>query len=211
MEIVSPKAQQYSEKYTTPQDALLQEVLEFSLQHPESQMVSGFLQGQFLSMISRMIRPARILEVGTFTGYSALCLAAGLEPGGRLHTLELREREAATAKAYFDRSAYREQIIIHIGDALESIGEIEESWDLVFIDADKVNYVHYFNRVLPKVKQNGFILADNTLFHGQVLEKEIKGKNAVAIQAFNDHVLQSSAVEKVMLPVRDGLYLMRKL
>lgn len=211
MEIVSPKAQQYSEKYTTPQDALLQEVLEFSLQHPESQMVSGFLQGQFLSMISRMIRPARILEVGTFTGYSALCLAAGLQPEGRLHTLELREREAATAKAYFDRSAYREQIIIHIGDALESIGEIEESWDLVFIDADKVNYVHYFNRVLPKVKQNGFILADNTLFHGQVLEKEIKGKNAVAIQAFNDHVLQSSAVEKVMLPVRDGLYLMRKL
>ena len=211
MEIVSPKAQQYSEKYTTPQDALLQEVLEFSLQHPESQMVSGFLQGQFLSMISRMIRPARILEVGTFTGYSALCLAAGLQPEGRLHPLELREREAATAKAYFDRSAYREQIIIHIGDALESIGEIEESWDLVFIDADKVNYVHYFNRVLPKVKQNGFILADNTLFHGQVLEKEIKGKNAVAIQAFNDHVLQSSAVEKVMLPVRDGLYLMRKL
>lgn len=211
MKIVNPIAQQYAEKYTTPQDALLQEVLQFSLQHPESQMVSGFLQGQFLSMISRMLRPSRILEIGTFTGYSALCLAAGLQPGGKLHTLELREREAATARGYFDRSPYREQIIIHIGDALENIGEIEESWDLVFIDADKVNYIHYFNRVLPKVKQNGFILADNTLFHGQVLEKEIKGKNAVAIQSFNDHVLQSAAVEKLMLPLRDGLYLMRKL
>lgn len=189
----------------------MQEVLRFSLQHPESQMVSGFLQGQFLSMISRMVRPARILEIGTFTGYSALCLAEGLQPAGKLHTLELREREAATAKGYFDRSPYREQIIIHIGDALKKIGEIEESWDLVFIDADKVNYISYFNRVLPKVKQNGFILADNTLFHGQVLEKEIKGKNAVAIQAFNDHVLKSNAVQKVMLPLRDGLYLMRKL
>lgn len=211
MEIVNPLAQQYAESYTTPQDALLQEVLRFSLQHPESQMVSGFLQGQFLSMISRMVRPARILEIGTFTGYSALCLAEGLQPAGKLHTLELREREAATAKGYFDRSPYREQIIIHIGDALKKIGEIEESWDLVFIDADKVNYISYFNRVLPKVKQNGFILADNTLFHGQVLEKEIRGKNAVAIQAFNDHVLKSNAVQKVMLPLRDGLYLMRKL
>jgi caffeoyl-CoA O-methyltransferase len=211
MEIVNATAQQYAEKYTTPQDLLLQEVLQFSLQHPESQMVSGFLQGQFLAMISRMLRPARILEIGTFTGYSALCLAAGLQPGGKLHTLELREREVATAKGYFDRSPYREQIIIHIGDALEKIGEIQEIWDLVFIDADKVNYIHYFNRVLPKVKQNGFILADNTLFHGQVLEKEIKGKNAVAIQAFNDHILNSAAVEKVMLPLRDGLYLMRKL
>src|SRR5687767_1005109 len=119
MEIVNPLAQQYAERYTTPQDALLQEVLQFSLQHPESQMVSGFLQGQFLSLVSRMLRPLRILEIGTFTGYSALCLAAGLQPGGRLHTLELREREAATAKGYFDRSKYREQIIIHIGDALE--------------------------------------------------------------------------------------------
>ena len=174
-------------------------------------MVSGFLQGRFLSMISCMLRPLRILEIGTFTGYSALCLAEGLQEGGQLHTLELREREAATARSFFDRSRYRQQIILHIGDALQKIDEMDESWDLVFIDADKPNYTNYFNRVLPKVKENGFILADNTLFHGQVLEKDIKGKNAVAIHAFNEHVCKSKAVEKLMLPLRDGLYLMRKL
>ena len=103
------------------------------------------------------------------------------------------------------------RIILHIGDALEIIGEIDESWDLVFIDADKENYIHYFNLVFPKLKPNGFILADNVLFHGQVLEEEIKGKNAKAIQAFNDFILERKDIEKLMLPVRDGLYVIRKL
>ena len=152
----------------------------------------------------------RILEVGTFTGYSALCLAKGLKEGGFIHTVEIREEDANKAKAVFERSVTKEKIILHIGDALKIIGELDEIWDLVFIDADKENYVNYFNLVLPKLRPKGFILADNVLFHGQVLEKEIKGKNAKAIQQFNEYLLQRSDVEKLLLPVRDGLMIIRK-
>lgn len=212
MEIVNAQAQVYAEKYTSAEDALLHEVAQYTYtQHAHSQMLSGHLQGKLLEMISCMIKPQRILEVGTFTGYSALCLAKGLQPGGVLHTLELREDDAARAQASFHRSIYKDQIILHIGNALETIGQLQEQWDLVFIDADKENYVNYFNLIFPSVKQNGFILADNVLFHGQVLEAELKGKNANAIQAFNDFILERSDVEKLMLPVRDGLYLIRKL
>jgi caffeoyl-CoA O-methyltransferase len=211
MDIVHPQAQQYAEEYTPSEDALLQEVLDYTLQnHPHAHMVSGHLQGTFLQMISYMLQPLRILEIGTFTGYSALCLAKGLQKGGQLHTIEVRKDDAATAKGFFDRSEWKESIILHIGEALPIIDEIEETWDLVFIDADKVSYSNYFNRVLPKVRQGGFILADNVLFHGQVLEEEIKGKNAIAIHSFNDLVVQHDGVEKVMLPLRDGLYLIRK-
>jgi predicted O-methyltransferase YrrM len=174
-------------------------------------MISGPLQGKFLEMISCMLKPKKILEIGTFTGYSALCLAKGLQKHGELHTIELRENDARTARTFFDRSFFREKIILHTGDALETIGEIEDKWDLVFIDADKENYINYFNLVLPNVKKNGFILADNVLFHGEVLEKEIKGKSAKAIQAFNDYLLTRTDVEKLVLPLRDGLMLIRKL
>ena len=212
MDIVDPKAQAYAERYTTGEEALLQEVQAWTAaNHPKSHMLSGHLQGAFLQMVSCMIQPARILEVGTFTGYSALCLAKGLQEGGKLHTIEVRESDAAVAKNYFERSVYRDHIILHIGDAFHIIGEIRESWDLVFIDADKENYIRYFNRVLPLLRPNGFILADNVLFHGQVLEEKIKGKNALAIQAFNDHVKEHAGVEQVMLPLRDGLMLIRKL
>lgn len=212
MDIVNPLAQQYVELYTSADDALLQQVLgETEQTHPHAHMISGHLQGQFLQMVSCMVQPQRILEIGTFTGYSALCLAKGLQKDGQLHTIELRKEDAATAQGYFNRSVYRERIILHIGEALPIIGGLDETWDLVFIDADKVSYSDYFNHVLPKVRKGGFILADNVLFHGQVLEEDIKGKNALAIQAFNDTVLQSTEVEKVMLPLRDGLYLIRKL
>ncbi len=157
-----------------------------------------------------MVKPRRILEIGTFTGYSALCLAKGLTADGKLHTIELREADGSTAKGFFDRSFYKEQIILHIGNALEIVGEIREPWDLVFIDADKEAYSRYFDRVFPLVKPNGFILADNVLFHGQVLEEAVTGKSAKAIQRFNDFVLQRNDVEKVLLPVRDGIYLIRK-
>lgn len=211
MNIVDPVAQQYSERYTSAEEALLKEVSDYTYSHHEhAQMLSGHLQGKLLQTISCMIRPARILEIGTFTGYSALCLAAGLAPEGRLHTIELRTKDASVARNFFDRSVFRDKIISHIGDALQIAGELEESWDLVFIDADKENYINYFNLVFPKVRANGFILADNVLFHGQVLEKEVKGKNAKAIQAFNDHVWSRNEVEKLMLPVRDGLYILRK-
>jgi caffeoyl-CoA O-methyltransferase len=212
MELINPLVQTYAEKYTSAEDSLLKEIAAFTYSnHPKSHMLSGHVQGKFLEMVSHMIRPRRILEIGTFTGYSALCLVKGLEKGGLLHTLELREEDANAAKAYFDRSFFKDQIILHIGDALELIGEIDEWWDLVFIDADKENYINYFNLVLPKLKPNGFILADNVLFHGQVLEDPVKGKNAKAIQAFNDFVAGRDDVERMLLPLRDGLYLIRKL
>lgn len=211
MDIVHPQAQTYAERYTTPDEALLAEIADFTYtHHAHSNMLSGHLQGRFLAMVSKMVRPQRILEIGAFTGYSALCLAEGLTPDGQLHTVELREEDAKTAQGYFRRSSYAAQIILHIGQALNIIGELDQTWDLVFIDADKPGYTQYFNRIFPRVRPGGFILADNVLFHGQVLEDEVRGKAAVAIQAFNDAVLQRSDIEKVMLPLRDGLYLIRK-
>jgi caffeoyl-CoA O-methyltransferase len=212
MDIVHPQAQAYAEKYTSPEDALLHEVAQYTYtQHAHSHMLSGHLQGKFLEAVSCMIKPLRILEIGTFTGYSALCLAKGLQPNGTLHTVELREDDAARAQDYFRRSSYAQQIILHIGNALEIVGELGERWDLVFLDADKENYTNYFNLVFPFVRPGGFILADNVLFHGQVLEAEIKGKNAKAIQAFNDEVAKRTDAERILLPLRDGIFLIRKL
>jgi len=212
MDIVNSLAHAYAEKYTSAEDELLRNVSDFTFKnHPKSHMLSGHIQGKFLELISWILQPKKILEIGTFTGYSALCLAKGLTNGGALHTIEVNTEDAATAKAYFDRSFFKERIILHIGDALKIIDELQETWDLVFIDADKENYINYFNLVLPKLRTNGFILADNVLFHGQVLEEEIKGKNAKAIQAFNDYVFARTDVEKLMLTVRDGLYVIRKL
>ncbi len=212
MEIINPLAEAYAEKYTSAEDELLNEVHLFTKQnHPHAHMISGHLQGKLLEMISCMLQPLRVLEIGTFTGYSALCLATGLSENGRLHTIEVREDDAKTAKSFFDQSFFVKKIILHVGDALQIIGELEETWDLVFIDADKENYIRYFELVLPKVKPNGFILADNVLFHGQVLEQEIRGKNAKAIQAFNEFVAARNDIEQVLLPVRDGLMLIRKL
>jgi caffeoyl-CoA O-methyltransferase len=211
-ELIPPIIEDYIRKYTSPEEDLLKEVAAFTYAHHlKAHMLSGGVQGRFLEMISYMVRPQNILEIGTFTGYSALWLAKGLAPGGSLHTIEIREADAAVAQGYFDRSPQGDQIKLHIGDAGQIIGELDLTWDLVFIDADKEGYIDYFNLVLPKLKSNGFILADNVFFHGQVLTDEIKGKNAKAIQAFNDYILSRNDVVKMMLPLRDGLYLIRKL
>jgi predicted O-methyltransferase YrrM len=128
-----------------------------------------------------------------------------------LHTIEIREDDADTALQFFNRSFLKEKIILHLGNAAQIIAELDEIWDLVFIDADKVGYINYFNLVFPKLRKNGFILADNVLFHGEVLKENITEKNAIAIQAFNEFINQINDVEKLMLPMRDGLYLIRKL
>jgi predicted O-methyltransferase YrrM len=211
LEIILEKAGYYAEAFTTPDDPLLKEIEAFTMaNHPKSHMLSGHLQGQLLSQLSCMIRPERILEIGTFVGYSALCLAKGLRPEGVLHTIEVREPDAQAARAYFDRSPYKERICLHTGEALSVMEALKESWDLVFIDADKINYTRYYETVFPFVKKGGWIIADNVLFHGEVLENPVKGKNARAIDQFNRHILADSRVEHVMLTVRDGLMIIRK-
>jgi predicted O-methyltransferase YrrM len=174
-------------------------------------MISGHLQGKFLEMVSFMVKPRRILEIGTFTGFSALCLAKGLVQGGELHTIELREKDAKLARDYFDRSSFANQIILHTGNALDIIPTLDEDWDLVFIDADKPAYIEYFKLVLPKLRKNGFILADNIFFHGEVLESEPKSKSAKGISDFNEFMKNQENVEKCVLTLRDGLYLIRKI
>lgn len=212
MEIMPEPVLQYAEKFTSPEDELLEEINQYTVaNHPKAHMLSGKLQGKFLEMVSCMIKPRRVLEIGTFTGYSALCLAKGLTIDGEVHTFELRDADAAVAQGFFDRSVYKKNIILHIGDAHQMIGELDETWDLVFIDADKTGYEDYFKLVLPKLRPGGFIFVDNTLFHGQVLEEPIKGKNALAVHAFNEFLQQQPGVEHVLLPLRDGLTLVRKL
>lgn len=212
MELLNPLIEQYAALHSSPEEALLKEMNDYTVQqHPEHHMLSGPLQGKLLEMISCMIRPARILEIGTFTGYSALCLAKGLAPEGRLHTIELREADALTARSFFDRSPYSDQIISHTGNALEILPELTEKWDLVFIDADKPAYIQYFNLVFPHLRKNGFILADNIFFHGQVLKDPVSGKSAKGIRDFNAFIRARTDIEKLVLTVRDGLYLIRKL
>ena len=203
--------QDYAEKFSSAEDTLLKEINDYTTKnHPEHHMLSGHLQGKFLEMTSMMIRPRRILEIGTFTGDSALCLAKGMTEDGVLHTIELRENDAATAKSFFDRSVYKEKIVLHTGDAKKIVNELDEVFDLVFIDADKSGYIEYFNLVFPKLNKNGFIFADNIFFHGQVLEAGPKGKNAKAIKAFNEFINNRTDIEKMILTLRDGLYLIRK-
>lgn len=211
LELINPLVQAYAEKFSSPEDALLKEIADFTnANHPEHQMLSGHLQGKFLEMASMMIRPRRILEIGTFTGYSALCLAKGLTEDGFLHTIELRKDDAVTAKGFFDRSAYKEKIILHTGDAKEIVTILDDIFDLVFIDADKPGYIEYFNLIFPKVRKNGFIFADNVFFHGQAMEAQPKGKNAKAIKEFNDYINKRTDIEKMILTLRDGLCLIRK-
>lgn len=212
LELINPRVQSYAEHFSSEEDELLHEVNAWTLQnHSEYQMLSGHLQGKVLEMISWMVRPRRILEIGTFTGYSALCLAKGLAVDGQLHTIELRNDDATRARAFFDRSSFSRQIILHTGNALSIIPELNETWDLVFIDADKPAYIEYFNLVLPKVRQNGFILADNIFFHGEAVEHSPKGKNAIAIRKFSEFINGRKDIEKVILTLRDGLYIVRKL
>lgn len=212
MELVNLLAEEYAAKYSSEEDELLQKInLHTTKSHKHAHMLSGHVQGSFLTMLSDLLRPEKILEIGTFTGYSALCLAKGLIRGGTLHTIELREEDAAIARAYFEQSLYKSNIELHVGNAVKIIPTLHELWDIVFIDADKTGYIDYYELVLPSVKQNGIIIADNVLFHGQVLEHNVSGKNARAVQAFNEHIKNDRRVKQVLLTVRDGLMLIQKL
>ena len=212
MELINEIAEQYAAINSSPESDLLKAISAYTMQnHPHAHMLSGQVQGSFLTILSSVLQPARILEIGTFTGYSALCLARGLKEDGILHTIELRADDAATANGYFQQSPDKGKIVLHVGNAMEIIPTLNEIWDIVFIDADKTGYLDYYELILPSVKQNGLIIADNVLFHGQVLTDPIVGKNAKAIDAFNAYISNDSRVEQVLLTVRDGLLLIRKL
>lgn len=211
-ELINHLAESYVAGFTSKEDELLSAIADHANKfHPQAQMLSGHVQGRFLSMISCLVRPERILEIGTFMGYSALCLAEGLQPNGKLYTIEIREDDAATARGYFSKSLYNNKIVLHTGNALDLIPTFREEWDIVFIDADKAGYIDYYELTLPFVKTNGLLIADNVLFHGEVLGKNITGKNAIAIDRFNKHISQDKRVQQVLLTVRDGISLIRKL
>ncbi len=211
LEILNPLAEVYAEQFCTKEDALLQEVASFTNEtHRHAHMMSGNIQGQFLRMISNLLQPVRILEIGTFTGYSALCLAEGLKEDGLLYTIEQREDDALNARRFFNKSSLGDRIILRIGNALSVIPELKENWDLVFIDADKINYINYYELVISRLNRRGLIIADNVLFHGQVLNGESGGKNAKAIHAFNKYIKNDQRIEHLLLTVRDGLMLIMK-
>jgi predicted O-methyltransferase YrrM len=211
LQLINELAEAYAAHFSSAEDALLQEVgAATRANHAHAHMLSGHVQGKFLELISCIMQPRRILEIGTFTGYSALCLAKGLLKDGKIHTIELREEDASVARANFSRSNAAGKIILHLGNALNIIPGLNEAWDLVFIDADKVSYIEYYKLVLPQLRSGGLIIADNVFFHGEVLDQPVTGKNAKAIQAFNEYVKQDESVEKVMLTIRDGLLFIRK-
>jgi len=211
MEFIHPFANDYAQKYSNSTPSYLKQLYEDTLAtHAHAHLQSSWTQGGFLSFISQLVQPSNILEIGSFTGFSALCLAEGLKANGELHTIELREEDAKKAMAAFTTSARSHQIKMHIGDAKEIIPTLGKTWDIVFIDADKTSYIDYYNLVLPLLNENGIMMVDNVLFHGEVLEDNIQGKSAKAIQAFNEYVRVDEKTEQVLLTIRDGLTLIRK-
>ena len=204
-----------ADKYATDHSSSFSDELEDMLAqtslHPQAHLASSKLQGQLLSMISFMCQPLKVLEIGTFTGFSTICLAKEMPHGSELHTIELRAADAAIAKSYFDKIETPAQIILHIGDAKEIIPTLSRQWDLIFIDADKTGYIDYYELTLPSLNKGGVIMVDNVLFHGKVFETPILGKNAKAIQLFNEHIKNDRRVAQVILPIRDGISIIRKL
>ena len=211
MDFLPEKISQYAINHSNKEHQLLSDLSRetwANIMNPR--MLSGFTQGRFLSMISNMISPQNILEIGTYTGYSALCLAEGLKKDGMLHTLDINEEYAIIAKKYFDKSIHKDNITQYIGNALDIISEINQYFELVFIDADKENYCKYFDLIIDKIKINGYIIADNVLWSGKVLE-EVQDKETQALNEYNKKVLKDERIETLLLPIRDGLMISKKI
>lgn len=210
MDIIDKRVQEYAERHTTEENPLLKKINRETHAHVlMPRMLSGHLQGRLLSMISHMIRPRVVLEIGTYTGYSALCMAEGLQEGGKLITIDLNEELEERVRGYFREANLADRIDYRIGDASQILPQLNERFDLVFIDADKENYARYFDLVIDRVNLNGIILADNVLWSGKVLGDK-PDKDTRAIMDFNVKIQRDSRVENVLLPIRDGIMLMRK-
>lgn len=202
----------YAEQYTTPEDAVQASLNRETHAHVRgSQMISGHLQGVVLQMLSQMIAPAQILELGTYTGYSAISLARGLKAGGKLHTVDIDPYLQDMRDKYWQEAGVQDRIVQHIGEAATVIAKIKGDFDLVFIDADKKNYGLYFDMLIDRIPAGGFMIADNVLFHGEViLPADQQSSTAVYIHEFNKKIAADNRVEQVIMPVRDGLMLIRK-
>ncbi|MCE4216295.1 O-methyltransferase [Aquirufa antheringensis] len=210
MEFIDEGIEEYARLHTEPENDLLKELVrETHAMVLQPRMLSGHLQGRFLSFIAKVYQPSLILEIGTYTGYSALCMAEGLKAGGRLITIDVNEELETFTRSFFDRSAYKEQIDYRIADAAHEIPAIEGPIDLVFIDADKRNYALYFDLVIDKMRPGGLILVDNVLWSGKIIEEAAKDKSTQALRDFNTKVANDPRVEPLLLPIRDGLFLLR--
>lgn len=214
MEFIDKELDDYVVDHTSKESSVLEELNRDTWTNVLlPRMISGRLQGRVLSMLSHMIKPEKILEIGTYTGYSAICLAEGMSEEGKLYTLDINEELEDMVKTYFKKASLEDKIIYKIGNAMDVIPTLNEKWDLVFIDADKDNYSNYFDLVIENINEGGFIIADNVLWSGKVLEKnrEKLDKDTAAIIEFNKKVHLDDRVENVLFPIRDGLMVLRKL
>lgn len=211
MDFIDHDLRDYSEKYTSPENEVLADLnrnTNAKVLYP--QMLAGHLQGRVLSMLSHMIKPKQILEIGTFTGYSAICLAEGLAEGGMVHTVDINEELEPMVADYIKRSNFQDRITQHIGNALDIIPTIDETFDMAYLDADKINYDKYFDLVFPKMRKGGWIITDNILWSGKVLrDREGLDKDTVAIKDFTERLHNDDRLENVILPIRDGIYVAR--
>jgi caffeoyl-CoA O-methyltransferase len=205
VDLVDPRIEEYAERLTSPHDELLAELSAATVgELGHASMLTGPVAGRFLELLVWAARPQRVLEIGTFTGHSALAMAAALPEGGRIDACELSPERAAFAQGWFDRSPHGSKITLHVGPALETIARLEGTFDLVFIDADKGGYVDYYEAVLPRLSERGLIVADNTLADGDVLD------GSASVIRFNEHVAADPRSAQVLLTVRDGLTLIRR-
>ena len=212
MEFLDPLLEKYVCEHTANESDLLKKInRETHLEVLQPRMLSGHLQGRVLSMFSKMIQPERILEIGTYTGYSALCLAEGLTPNGKLVTIDINEELAPRVRSYFFASEFSEQIDYKIGAAMELIPTLNEKLDIVFIDADKHNYINYYHLVFPMVNIGGYIIADNVLWSGKVIDSSHNDKDTQLLREYNLLNHEDDRVEEVLFPIRDGLMISRKI
>lgn len=212
MEFISKELSDYCENNTTPESEILSKLnRETHLKVVSPRMLSGHLQGRFLSFISKLLQPKLIVEIGTYTGYSALCLAEGLAKDGKLISIDVNEETSSFAKSFISKTEFANQIELVLADAKEYVTTIKEPIDLVFIDADKKNYLSYYHLIIDKIKSGGLIIADNVLWSGKITmpEKEMD-RETLALHQFNQFVQQDSRVENILLPIRDGLMVVRK-
>jgi predicted O-methyltransferase YrrM len=212
MEFIDPILDQYVCDHTAQEGELLKKInRETHLEVLQPRMLSGHFQGRVLSMFSKMIKPNRILEIGTYTGYSALCLAEGLTAEGKLVTIDVNEELEYRVRSYFDNSEFSQKITYLVGDAIKLIPTIYEKWDIVFIDADKLNYLNYYQLVFSSVKTGGYIIADNVLWSGKVADTTKQDRETNVLREYNDYIHNDPRVEEVLMPIRDGLMIARKI